>query len=131
MWYNINKYIKKETIYGSYTTTWKRNYAFFLVEDDEITSVCLNVGEYLKDIFGTRANEGFEGNGYDWESLAQVFLSEQRSDLQEKIEFDSESSMFCVYSKDKSVLLDFILNFKKACDDKSFVLDLFSRAELN
>lgn len=104
---------------------------FFLVEDDEITSVCLNVGEYLKDIFDTRANEGFEGNGYDWESLAQVFLSEHRSDLQGKIEFDSESSMFCVYSKDKSVLLDFILNFKKACDDKSFVLDLFSRAELN
>lgn len=51
--------------------------------------------------------------------------------LQEKICFDPEGSMFCVYSKDKNALADFILRFKKACEDKSFILDLFSRAELD
>lgn len=39
--------------------------------------------------------------------------------------------MFCVYSKDKNALADFVLRFKKACEDKSFILDLFSRAELD
>ena len=104
---------------------------FFWVEHEESASACLNVGEYLQEIFDTREDEGFEGSGYDWGSLAQVFLDEQCSDLQEKIGFDPEGSMFCVYSKDKDVLADFILRFKKACEDKPFILDLFSRAELD
>lgn len=57
---------------------------FFWIEHEESASVCLNVGEYLQEIFDTRADEGFEGNGYDWGSLAQVFLDEQCLDLQEK-----------------------------------------------
>ena len=104
---------------------------FFWIAHEESASVCLNVGEYLQEIFDTRADEGFEGNGYDWGSLAQVFLDEQCLDLQEKICFDPEGSMFCVYSKDKNALADFVLRFKKACEDKSFILDLFSRAELD
>lgn len=104
---------------------------FFWVEHEESASICLNVGEYLQEIFNTRAYEGFEGNGYDWKSLAQVFLDEQCSDLQEKIYFDPEGSMFCVYSKDKNALADFILRFKKTCEDKTSILDLFSRAELD
>ena len=39
---------------------------FFWIEHEESASVCLNVGEYLQEIFDTRADEGFEGNGYDW-----------------------------------------------------------------
>ena len=38
---------------------------FFWVEHEESASVCLNVGEYLQEIFDTREDEGFEGNGYD------------------------------------------------------------------
>jgi len=90
---------------------------FFWVEHEESASVCLNVGEYLQEIFNTREDEGFEGNGYDWGSLAQVFLDEQCSNLQGKIGFDPEGSMFCVYSKDKNALAEFILRFKKACED--------------
>ena len=104
---------------------------FFWVEYDTGASVCLNVGEYLQDIFDTREDEGFVGNGYDWESLAQVFLEEKCSDLQEKIDFDSEAGMFCAYSNDKEALSDFILRFKKTCEDKALILALFSRAELD
>lgn len=104
---------------------------FFWVEQSVGASVCLNVGEYLQEVFDTRAGEGFEGNGYDWGSLAQVFLDEKCLDLQEKIGFDPEGSMFCAYSKDEEALADFILRFKKACEDKSLISDLFSRAELD
>ncbi len=103
---------------------------FFLAEDEEVASICLDAGEYLQDIFDTRADEGFEGNGYDWTSLAQLFLDEQCADLQGRIYFDPEADMFCVYSNDKDAAADFILRFKKACDDKSFIADLFGRAEL-
>jgi hypothetical protein len=54
---------------------------FFWVDYDESASVCLDVGEYLQDVFDTREDEGFEGNGYDWASLAQVFVNEHCLDL--------------------------------------------------
>lgn len=101
---------------------------FFWVQHEESASVCLNVGEYLQKVFDTRADEGFEGNGYDWGSLALVFLEEKCSDLREKINFDPEGSMFCAYSKDAEALANFILRFKKACEDTPLILDLFSRA---
>ena len=114
------------------TEQFKKEIApFGWVELEKSVSVCLNAGEYLQEVFNTRANEGFEGSGYDWESLAQVFLAERCSDLQDKIDFDPEASMFCAYSKDKDALADFILQFKKACEDRSLILDLFSRAELD
>ena len=92
-------------------------------------SVCLNVGEYLKEIFDTRAEEGFVGNGYDWGSLAQIFLDEKCSDLKEKINFDPEADMFCAYSKDKEALQEFICSFRTACEDQALMADLLSRAE--
>ena len=105
---------------------------FYWVEHEESVSVCLGVvGEYLQEIFDTRADEGFAGNGYDWSSLAQVFLDEKCPNLQKKISFDPEAGMFCAYSKDKEALADFILRFKRACEDKPLILDLFSRAELD
>lgn len=70
-------------------------------------------------------------NGIYWGSLAQVFLDERCLELQEKIDFAPEADMFCAYSEDKAALADFILRFKKACEDKSLILDLFSRAELD
>ena len=63
---------------------------FVWVEQSLDASVCLKAGEYLQDIFDTRENEGFIGNGYDWGSLAQVFLDERCPGLQEKIHFDPD-----------------------------------------
>lgn len=104
---------------------------FGWVEHEKSVSVCLNAGEYLQEVFDTRADEGFEGSGYDWESLAQVFLKEKCSDLPDKINFDPEADMFCAYSEDKDALADFVFRFKKACEDRALILDLFSRAELD
>lgn len=104
---------------------------FFWVEQSSGASVCLNAGVYLQEVFDTRAEDGFIGNGYDWSSLAQVFLDEKCSDLQEKPDFDPEADMFCAYSSDKDALAEFILRFKKACEDHALISDLFSRAELD
>ena len=104
---------------------------FFWVDHDSTASVCLNVGEYKAEIFQAREDEVFEGNGYDWESLARVFVEGQVPELSDKISFDSEGSMFCAYSKDKEALKRFILQFKEACENQVLIMDLFSRAELD
>lgn len=104
---------------------------FFWVEHSNSFSVCLDAGGYKQEIFDSRADEGFEGNGYDWASLADVFIKEQKAELIDIIHFDPEAGMFCAYSSDSEKLKDFILNFKKACEDEILMKDLFSRAELD
>ena len=104
---------------------------FFEPEDEyeDTCSVTLYAGNYKPEIFEPRLEDGFEGGGYDWESLAIVFLKEKCPELKEKIEFDSEASMFCAYSTDKTALEQFALAFKAACEDDVLIQDLFSRAE--
>ncbi|WP_288437217.1 immunity 51 family protein [uncultured Chryseobacterium sp.] len=104
---------------------------FFWVEHSNSFSVGLDPGSYKQEIFDTRADEGFEGNGYDWASLADVFIQEKRPDLIDIIHFDPEAGMFCAYSSDSEKLKEFILNFKNACEDETLLKDLFSRAELD
>ena len=92
-------------------------------------SVCLNVGDYKSEIFQTREDEGFEGNGYDWASLATVFVEEQKPELTDVVKFDPEAGMFCAYSSDADALKTFIVAFKEACENETLIQDLFSRAE--
>ena len=88
-------------------------------------------GEYRQEVFDTREEEGFEGNGYDWESLALVFLEEKMPELSDAIDFDAEGSMFCAYSSKVDALSRFALGLKEFCDDIEAMKDLFSRAELD
>ncbi|MCL9807532.1 immunity 51 family protein [Flavobacterium amniphilum] len=104
---------------------------FFWVEHSNSFSVCLNVGYYKQELFEKREEEGFDGNGYDWASLAKVFLEEQKPEFIDVIKFDPEGSMFCAYSSNKEALQDFIIAFKNACENKTFIEDLFSRAILD
>ena len=90
-----------------------------------------DVGGYKQHIFDERADDGFEGGGYDWQSLAVVFLSERLPRLKDKIEMDSEGSMFCVYSQDRKALEDFAIAFHMVCENEAEMRDLFSRAELD
>ena len=108
----------------------------FLVHDEETQSVRGSViyypdREYRQEVFDTREEEGFEGNGYDWESLALVFLEEKMPELSDAIDFDPEGSMFCAYSSKVNALARFALGFKEFSDDINTMKDLFSRAELD
>jgi len=104
---------------------------FFWVDHDTKASVCLNAGDYKPEIFESRAEEGFLGNGYDWGSLAQVFLEEKKPELLDAIQFDPEAGMYCIYSSNKAALKEFAIAFKEACEDTEHIMDLFSRAELD
>ena len=51
--------------------------------------------------------------------------------LQGEIDFEPKADMFCAYSGDTEALADFILRFKKTCEEKPLISDLFSKAELD
>jgi hypothetical protein len=104
---------------------------FFWSEHDNSASMCLEVGGYRNEIFEARAEEGFEGTGYDWASLAKVFLAEKHPQLVGTVKFDPEGSMYCAYSSDKEALKQFAVAFKTAVEDEALIRDLFSRAELD
>ena len=104
---------------------------FFWVEHEKSTSLCLSALNYRAEIFDSRADEGFIGNGYDWGSLALVFLEEKMPDLIDTVKFDPEADMFCAYSSDSEALKKFALSFKEACENTELISELFSRAELD
>ncbi len=94
-------------------------------------SVILVAGMYKQELFDSRAEEGFEGGGYDWASLAAVYLAEKMPELESIVRFDPEADMFCAYSKDTEALRTFIVGFHEACEQPDVIADLFSRAELD
>lgn len=97
-------------------------------------SLVLYVEDYSeKDelIFNTRADEGFEGNGYDWCAIAIVLIDEKLPELKNSLKFNPESDMFCVFSQDREALSMFAISFKEVCDNNTIMLDLFSRAKKN
>ncbi len=104
---------------------------FFWVEHEESCSLCLNAGGFKDEIFLAREEEGFEGGGYDWGSLATVFLDEKMPELKSDVGLDPEAGMFCAYSKNAEALLKFALAFRAMCNDDALMSDLFSRAELD
>lgn len=104
---------------------------FYWVEGKSSYSVCLDAGTYLQDVFALRAEEGFEGNGYDWTSLATVFLEECCPELEDCIAFDPEADTFCVYTTDAQALRQFITEFHAVCENKEKIKALFFQAKLD
>lgn len=101
---------------------------FFWVDQETGASVGLTPGAYLKDVFATRAQEGFTGNGYDWNSLARAYLADEPA-LHAKLQFDSQEDLFSVYCRDSDTLETFIYGFKAACEDHERIMKLFAQAK--
>lgn len=101
---------------------------FRFVSGPVVSVVYLESGPYLQEVFGTRADQGFAGTGFDWASLARVFLDERRPSLKPKIHLEPEPELFAAWADKESDLQDFALSFHAACEDRSLILDLFSRA---
>lgn len=87
--------------------------------------------DYKQNVFDTRQEEGFLGNGYDWNSLATVFLEEKMPELVDALSFDSEARLFSIGSEDVEAVKKFAVGFKAMCDDESEMTDLLSRAILD
>ena len=87
--------------------------------------------DYKQNVFDTRQDDGFLGNGYDWNSLATVYLEEKMPELVDALSFDSEEGLFSIGSEDVETVKKFAIRFKALCDDESEMMDLLSRATLD
>ena len=72
---------------------------FFWVEHDNSVSLCHSVSGFKDEIFESRVDDGFEGNGYDWGSLAQVFLDEVVPEIKKKSALTPKAACFAPIPK--------------------------------
>lgn len=93
-------------------------------------SLLLTVFEDKEHIFVERADEGWEGGGYDWGSVARVVLEEKTPELAGAIGFDPEGSMFVAYGPVEAVKA-FGAALKEVYDNDDMLRDMLSRAELD
>lgn len=101
---------------------------FTIVEYDCGATLCLySVGDYKQEIFDTRVEDGFSGNGYDWTALAKLFIDEEMPDIKDDIQFDPDAGMFTVCADDAILLESFAVKFKSALDDDDYIYELFKR----
>lgn len=103
---------------------------FTILDLDGSYSLVLSAGSgYMEDIFKERESEGLLPNGYGWEALAMAFIETDCPEYEEKIDFDSESGMFCAYSSDRETLDSFVQAFKSACGDKAKISAVLAKAD--
>ena len=97
---------------------------FRWVDHGDSISLCHDVSEFRDEIFASAPDHDYftvKGGGHDWEFLARLFIDKQFPELKKDIHFDSESGMFCAYSKNAEVLGHFALEFRKALDDEKMI----------
>jgi len=104
---------------------------FILSESTYNVSLLLNVGSYKNHLFQVLFKNEFRGNGYDWTSLAKIFLKEKLPHLKASIQFDPEADMFCAYSENKKAIFEFAVAFHAMCEEENLMKELLARANLD
>lgn len=81
-------------------------------------------------IFRERAEEGWTGNGRDWNAVAKVVIAEQLGEFSDEFTFDSDASLF-VISGTRPHLTKLGNALKIVFDDDHILRDILFRAKLH
>ena len=112
--------------------TDKETYHPFILMDDEYRSLFMSDRHMVskQHLFHERAEEGWEGNGYDWTSIARVLVDESLPQLNGDVSFDPEAGMFSAQGS-LDTLQTLGAEMKAVYEDDDRIRDLLSRAELD
>ncbi|MEO0559624.1 MAG: Imm51 family immunity protein [Bacteroidota bacterium] len=112
--------------------TDKETYSPFILIDEDFRSLILSDTHMVskQHIFHERADEGWEGNGYDWTSIARVLVAEELSHLSEDVSFDPEAGMLSAQGS-LDALQELGAAMLSVYNDDARIRDLLSRAELD
>jgi len=112
--------------------TDKETYHPFILIDEDFRSLIMSDTHMVskQDIFHERADEGWEGNGYDWTSIAHVLVDEELTHRKGDLSFDPEAGMFSAQGS-LEALQDLATEMQKIYNDDARIRDLLSRAELD
>jgi hypothetical protein len=113
-------------------TSDKSTYAPFILFTGDNPSLIMSDKDMVNRsaVFEERGNEGWNGNGYDWTSIARVILDEKLPDIKDLLEFDPEAGMFCAIGPMES-LKRLGAEMKQAFDDEDLLRDVLGRAVLD
>ncbi|MEH6414593.1 Imm51 family immunity protein [Pseudomonas sp. CGJS7] len=81
-------------------------------------------------VFEELGEDGWSGNGYDWNSLAQVVVAERLPQWQAQLSFDSEAGMFSAQGS-REALQALGAAMQAVFRDDAQIRDLLTRAELD
>lgn len=90
---------------------------FVYIEIMRTGYISLWVESGYPNIFEESKNRGIEGNGYDYEELAKIFIKEKYPELDKEIRFDSEAGRFIAFTGKRKELKEFVVEFKKMLED--------------
>jgi hypothetical protein len=114
--------------------TDRETYApFVLHEIDGESSLILEDAAFgaKEHIFAERADDGWSGNGYDWNSVIQVLVAEQLdSAAAEQLDYDPEGGTFAAYGP-RGPLEQLAVVAAATYHDDAKLRDALSRAELD
>lgn len=93
---------------------------FRLLHHTDSWSLLLEMDDDAQKLFSVNPDEleleeDFELDGYYWDALVKCYLDTGQVAMTDEVHFDSESSMFCIYSSNESDLRLFAQSFKEAC----------------
>lgn len=86
--------------------------------------------EAKEQIFKERAEEGWTGNGRDWNAVAEVVIAEQFPQLAGELTFDSDAYLFSI-SGSRTNLAKLGNALKIVFDDEHILRDILFRAKLH
>jgi hypothetical protein len=104
-------------------------FTFLRNAEEKNYSLSLETGEYKIECFNKFSNKGFLGNGYDWNAVFKAFVTNKCPEQLNKLTFDSEAGLFCVFTKNRTLLKELAADFKKACEDDVTFINLLKIAE--
>jgi hypothetical protein len=81
-------------------------------------------------VFEALGEDGWSGNGYDWNSIAQVVVAERLSELEGQLSFDPEAGMFSAQGS-RAALESLGRTLQAVFNDEDQIRDLLSRAQLD
>ena len=103
---------------------------FIFIEYENNYSLILTELLYKYNVFKRRLKWGFDGNGFAMRCLAKTFIKDNLPKAKDAINYDDESNMFCAYSNNKDILLEFAILFHDMCEDDDLIYKMFSKVKL-
>jgi hypothetical protein len=96
-----------------------------VTHDDGSYSLCF-------DDFGVHAalleERGLEGGGYTWHAIVESLVRFHTPQLQDRVKYDPEGSMFVAYGTDRDALLAVDELIRRAQNDASLVIKAIEHA---
>lgn len=77
----------------------------------------------------TMTARGLEGGGYTWHAVVESLVRLHAPELEERVRYDPEGSMFAAYGDDREALLTVAQLIRRAIGDDAVLLEAIDNAD--